>query len=353
MFSEVLKEVTGVFDRSFLLNAFFPCFTFWGLLGIISVLGLRLDPIKLIEFWNQLDILLKTVTTIGLLAIVVFSATLISSQSGSILRFFEGYWDFPGSSYFLKKGRDNQRKFLLSQNIAEQLREKGQLLYESQKTIDEALGHDQVAKLKKQHKKLEAQVKQLEVEQFLFQNSVYRDVSLKKNESRVMPTRLGNILKSAELYPYDRYHIDAVLIWSRLYHLLPERYTQIIIQARSNLDFALVISTLSILFSIISALFLLAVSAPSLLFLTSFWGGTLVAWLAYNSALGSATNYVEQIRVCFDLYRRELLLQLGLKAGSTFLNEQQQWLEICQLFAGGTIPLNWDFIERESKKKEN
>ena len=41
-------------------------------------------------------------------------------------------------------------------------------------------------------------------------------------ESVVVPTRLGNILKASELYANQRYGLDPVLIWSRLYGLLPE-----------------------------------------------------------------------------------------------------------------------------------
>src|SRR5262249_10088003 len=42
----------------------------------------------------------------------------------------------------------------------------------------------------------------------------------------VMPTRLGNILKNAELYSTDRYQMDAVQFWPRLYSLLPDNLVQ-------------------------------------------------------------------------------------------------------------------------------
>jgi hypothetical protein len=167
-----------------------------------------------------------------------------------------------------------------------------------------------------------------------------------------MPTRLGNILKGSELYPNDRYQIDAVLIWSRLYHLLPDRTIQIITETLSNLNFTLAIATLSGLFSIISGIWLLVTKAQGWLFLLCFWGGSWVAWLSYRNALGNAAAYAEQIKVCFDLYRNELVKQLRLKPAQNPAEEQQQWREIRKLFYGGQAPSSWTYVEPDAKKED-
>lgn len=105
MFNEVLKEVTGIFDRRFLLNAFFPCLVFWGLLEIVGVIGGGLEPLKLLQNWNQQDGTLKTLEIIGLITLVVFSASVLFSQAASILRFYEGYWQFPMSQQLSQLGK--------------------------------------------------------------------------------------------------------------------------------------------------------------------------------------------------------------------------------------------------------
>jgi hypothetical protein len=145
-----------------------------------------------------------------------------------------------------------------------------------------------------------------------------------------MPTRLGNMLKNAELYPKDRYKIDAVLIWPRLYNLFPERFVQTIAGARSALDFMLVLSALGGAFALLSGCYLLIVGATWWLFLICFWGGLLFAWLAYQGALGSALLYAQQIKIGFDLYRNELLKQMRLPLPATPDEEETWWYEIGQ-----------------------
>lgn len=196
---------------------------------------------------------------------------------------------------------------------------------------------------------LEARINELEERQFSLQELSYRYYPKSQHTDQVMPTRLGNILKNAELYPLDRYNIDAVLVWPRLYHSLPDRFIQLITEARSSLDFSLAIATLSLLFSTISGFWLMVAKAPGWLFLLCFWGGALVAWFSYRSALSNTAAYAEQVKVCFDLYRKELVKQLRLKPAITPDAEKQQWQEIRKLFYAGQAPSTWQYIDSEQK----
>lgn len=56
--------------------------------------------------------------------------------------------------------------------------------------------------------------------------------------NRLMPTKLGNILRAAESRPYDKYGLDAVICWSRLWLLLPDGVKKELQEARSNLNTA-------------------------------------------------------------------------------------------------------------------
>ncbi len=43
-------------------------------------------------------------------------------------------------------------------------------------------------------------------------------------ENLILPTRLGNILRASEAYPWMRYHIDAVPLWPRMVHVVDDGF---------------------------------------------------------------------------------------------------------------------------------
>jgi hypothetical protein len=284
MFTDVLKEVTSVIDRRFLMNAFFPSLIFWGLLITAMIAG-RGDLLHTARSWNEQEELFKALQIIGFIAWVTFFASVMSTQMTAILRLYEGYWNFPLGKYLRAAGQNKHKKYL------EKLKE------EMQKDTRRY-------------------------------NEIYLYYPFQTEQ--VMPTLLGNILKNAEQYPLDRYDIDAVLIWPRLYSLLPERIITSIADARGELDFMLVISSLSGTFALLSAGSLLIISAAKWQILVCFLSGLLVSWLAYRGALGSAIIYAQQIKATFDLYRNELLKQMRLPLPATPKVEEKLWHDVCQ-----------------------
>ncbi|MFD8224995.1 hypothetical protein ACFV16_12600 [Streptomyces massasporeus] len=55
---------------------------------------------------------------------------------------------------------------------------------------------------------------------------------------RVMPTRLGNTLRAGESRPVDKYGLDVVAVWSRLWLVIPDHARAELTAARARLDTA-------------------------------------------------------------------------------------------------------------------
>jgi hypothetical protein len=305
MLNDVLKEVPGLLGRRFLMNAFFPSILFWGFVILVVVAG-QADFVNILKEWNQLDSTLKALQIIGFFSWITVFSVILSNHFNTILRFYEGYWNFP-----LLRLLGNNRKSWY-----------------------------------------QARLKDLEKDLQNNYGTIYLYYPLPTQPKEVMPTRLGNILKNAELYSYDRYGINAVLMWTRLYNLFPERFLETIAEAKGSLDFMLVVSALSSIFALFSGVYLLIVKASGLLFLTCFWGGLFLAWLTYQSALGSALLYAQQIKAGFDLYRHELLKQVRLELPNTPSEEPKLWNKISELLYQN-IRVQLQYKDPDAAKTQN
>jgi hypothetical protein len=109
----------------------------------------------------------------------------------------------------------------------------------------------------------------------------------------LMPTRLGNILRAAESWPGDKYGLDAVKCWPRLWLVLPEATRKELIEARAALDSAASAVLWGALFVIWAA--------------WAWWAlpvGLAVALTAYFSPLlASAQTYGTLLESAYDLHR--------------------------------------------------
>jgi len=141
----------------------------------------------------------------------------------------------------------------------------------------------------------------------------------------VMPTDLGNILKSAEMYPKERYNADAVFFWPKLYPLLSSEWTTALANARGSMDLMILISLLGYSLSILGGLILLLSQAQPFQFLLVFWGSFALGWVAYNGAITYSLTYGDLIRSTFDLHRDKLIAEMGLKAPESIEEEKKFW----------------------------
>lgn len=111
----------------------------------------------------------------------------------------------------------------------------------------------------------------------------------------LMPTRLGRVLRAAELASWERYRLDGVVCWPRLWLLLPESVRDELSRAREALDAAVELWLWGLL-TLIWTPWSWWVAAPALALLL----------YAYRAALRHAQVYASLIVAAYDLYRGEL-----------------------------------------------
>ena len=107
MFSTILKEVTGYFDRHALVSAFFPNLVVWGLtLGLVLLEGSSVE--SLAQTWGDWPISLQAIALISFFVWIAFNTFLTINYQPALLRLYEGYW--PTSNFVLKRIRQRQQR---------------------------------------------------------------------------------------------------------------------------------------------------------------------------------------------------------------------------------------------------
>jgi hypothetical protein len=303
VFSAVLQQATGMLQRRFILNAFFPSLVFWGAIVIVYLNG-RGDFGAAVQSLDARDATFKITVTIAFVAWVWFFAGIIASQWRNLTRLYEGYWRRPPLSWLRNKGRAWHRSQL------EDLNNRGQ------------------------------------------NEVIYYNYPRPDDMRRVMPTQLGNILRNSELYARNRFGIRSALIWSRLYHLLPERFIGVSADARASLEFLLVISFLGGVFGVATGIYLLIVGADWRLFLVCFWGGCLVALAAYRGSISNAIVYAQTVKAAFDLYRNELLKQMRIELPCSPAEERRIWQDLQDFLYRNEPPESLRYV-KEAMDEEN
>jgi hypothetical protein len=142
---------------------------------------------------------------------------------------------------------------------------------------------------------------------------------------RMMPTRLGNILRSAEDYAHVRYGLSTSICWPRLWLALPEETQETVSLSRKKLNTAVHLFTWGLLFLAwtVFAWWAVAVSLATML-------------IAYVSALQAAAIYGELLRSTFDLYRFDLYEQVKFPLPKTVGSEVAAGNQLSEYLFRGT-----------------
>ncbi|MBD0371065.1 MAG: DUF11 domain-containing protein [Pyrinomonadaceae bacterium] len=322
--TNIFSAISGQFSKSLILGTFLPVtvFVILAWLFVIPLFPSELTQPKLLEtFDNQLRAL------ITLLFITILLSGLLYNLNIPIISFYEGY---PWEHLWIGEKRKNRfkRRFRIIQSqwkgLARLKYERGELFKQQGVAADEVL-------LNQIEDRISIVGRELATE-------------FPGEERLVLPTRLGNVIRSFEYYPDHQYGMEAVTLWPRLAAKIDKEYAAAIDEAKTSFDFMLNSSLLS-------SMLTFALLITGLLSLSPFvsWRATiywvvelvvfgLLAYLFYFISIGRARAWGNTIRSAFDLYRWDLLKQLGYKYSAMAREEERAlWRNISgQIIFGDT-----------------
>ncbi|MER5756896.1 hypothetical protein [Streptomyces sp. NPDC002088] len=269
----LLETAGGLLARRRLITTWLPVLLFVSALTVVGVAAVGTARAE--AWWADLPGQARAVAGVVFLTTTVLAAEILAGFRPAVVRLYEGYWSpLPGGKALMRSGRER---------------------------IAAAADPERPW--------------------------------TSPTPDRLMPTRLGNILAAAEQQA-DRYGMDAVTAWPRLYTALPEPFTILFGQAAASLELMISVSALGGLFALVAcpvaAVILPWYWAPLLL-----WAGGLLAWAGYRGALGAAARYGELVRTAFDVHRWLLLDAMGLSRPESWAAELRQWEQIHQLWQRG------------------
>ncbi|WP_329008713.1 hypothetical protein OG271_22980 [Micromonospora rifamycinica] len=276
----LFESATALLDRRRLTTVWLPVLVFVGALGTVVVAGVGWGAARV--WWGGLGTEGSSALIVALALLTILLGQLLAGCRTDLLRLFSGYWPaLPGLTWL---GR---------QMTARHLR-----VHAGRTGGDPTL--------------------------FL---------GYPRRADRVLPTRLGNTLRAAEEHA-DRYGLDGVAAWPRLYVVLPEQFVAAFSAAATALEAAVTVSVLGAGFALLGG-GLAAAALPWYGALACVWGGIGVALLGYRAAARAAVPYAQLVRTAFDVHRFALLEAMRLELPPSFGAEREQWLQLGKVWYSG------------------
>jgi hypothetical protein len=363
MLTTILGQVTRFFDRRAIVSGFAPSALFWTLV-LVALTGATRGFQGSLDWWKGQSGTAQALLLAGYVAWLVIFGVLTVNWQVALVRLFEGYW--PDSRLWR---RVDERFRKRSRDRWKELDERDRKLEEAEIAAREA-GSAEVGRAAARRLALSRQLV------IYFPSSV----------EDVMPTRLGNVIRSAELYSWERYRLDSVVVWPRLETTFENGLPDPVLDARTSVDLMVTLSAFSVLFGVPLATWLavavesalpwwapLAVLVPGLLL--ALWASAavaavalgvgvladsmarageeldrvalglgvlaavlLVAGLTYRNAVEAAVGYGERIKAVLDVHRWRVLDALKLPTPADLDQERALWNDVSALLYRGYRP---------------
>lgn len=308
------------------------------LLGLFFLAPLFPTNWQLLYQLQQLD----TQGVIIFTFLTIIMTGLLYNLNIPIIRLYEGY---PWRNSFV--GRWLTRYYQSQLHADAALRSHAQLLREAPQQLNEIELPSQpsVESASEIQKSKERQAALQEIRQARIQAGQRLVTIFPRDAEAVLPTGLGNVIRSFEHYPQRQYKMASITLWPRLVAKIDKDYAVAIDDAKTSFDFF-------INCSVLSAILALMILFVGLIYPTSFVSARLsipwifeivffvvLAYVAYLLSIGRASAWGDMVKGAFDLYRWDLLKQLGYKVvPSTMEEERNLWAAISRQLIYGDLP---------------
>jgi hypothetical protein len=146
--------------------------------------------------------------------------------------------------------------------------------------------------------------------------------------SYVCPTAFGNKIQAVYEYPVTRYGIDWLVLASRFEPILVDKkYQPFIDKEKDVLQLFVNMSTISVVLSL-EFLYVFLFLGKFAIALAGSISSLGIAFFFYNCTSAPIDRWGEAVRTACDLYRHDLMKQLGLRPTETFGEECDRWKAI-------------------------
>ncbi len=307
MLLDALQKAASVFPRRFLFNALLPTFLFTSV--SCAVVAYSVTPIgRIVASWSEADLLSRLLLVLVYIAAIWFLSAAVASQWRGIVRLFEGY---PLVRWSRRLGRATPG-----------------VKWHQARLLNTLSGSERRPR----------------------SDFPYYEYPGRLHAASLLPTRVGNTLLAAERYPLDRYGVDPIVFWPRLFPLMPEHFRLDFEEFVQNYQFPLVVSFQAAVATVVTSAAALWGGAAVELFLACLLTGSALSASAYFLALSSVEEFGEQQRAAFDLYRNRVLA-----AWPTVddVQDEKEAFKLIQAFVLVNAPPFWrEAQERHENRRE-
>lgn len=284
MLGTFLDKATGILSQQFLIAYWFPLFM---TLNIAVLIRVYVYGLKFSFDWLEINWMFRDLgggvyayiwLMVAYLTIIAVLAYLLQPFTRLIIRFYEGNWPLALQKWFTNLPIFGEK------NIEKRM----------DKTEDDDL-----------------------------QSALF--YKYPREEDRIMPTGMGNVLRAAEDYSKTVYGMDSVFWWPRLWFLLPDLVREEVNGSLIPIVALLNFTSLIVIEAILGSAYLKYEGFSWQAWLVLLAGLVLLSFFSYLAAVKQAMVYGNKIRAAIDLYRFDLLKAMHQRLPETLDEEVELW----------------------------